>query len=385
MRALVAVLVVVVVAVVAVVVAGSARADDAEPVAPLIVESPTLTEGPVVGEPLAVGAPIVENADAADVTLRWERARGGGPFAPLVDAHASVYVPQVGDVDAFLRVCARVETAGGVAEACSAPSLPVRVADSPTPRLRLGRIVGLERIEHPFAGETVRADVDLGRWIVRSGDRLRLRGAIHGADVERAFVRLQPTVPGAARWAREAEAIVTPDGRVEATIVAGANSIVILRLASEAQVEPVEIRIGVVGVRPRIALRLGARSAGRDATGRRLIRDLRLLPGSTIAPGQSGLRLRWEGMLPGRRGATSVCRRVEGIVARVGGALRGRCAATGAWATARWRLVYDPGTDDPGATAWLAGTSAWVRPRTGRGANKGCATLPTWNSPRCNA
>lgn len=364
---------------------GFAQADEDDPVAPRIVEPPVLIADPVLGDPLPSMAPVVADAHADDVALQWERARGMDAFEAILHAHEAEYVPQPDDLEARLRICATVETAGGVAMACSEASEPVRDGRAPEPRLRLGRVVGLERIDHVLAGDQVRADVDLSRWIVRSGDRVRLRGTLVGRSIERATVRLEPTVPGAARFADEAEAIVAADGRIEATVQAGANSVVVLRLVAEEQTTPVEIRVGVLGVRPRIAVRLGARSAGRDAAGRRLIRDLRLLPGSAIAPHARGLRLRWEGILPGQRRPTSVCRRDEGVVAAANGALRGRCNATGAWSSARWRLVYDPGTDDPGTTAWLPAVSGWKRPRTSTGRPQACATLPAWNSPRCSA
>lgn len=362
-----------------------AFANDVDPVAPQILEPPELVTNPSIGQPLESTAPVVADAHADDIFLHWERARFAGSFEVIAGAHEAIYVPQPEDLDARLRVCATVETAGGEDAACSPASAPVADGRVPESRLRLGRVVGLERVEHAIGGGSVRADVDLARWVVRTGDRVRLRGTLSGETIERVTMRLEPTVPGAARWAAEAEAIVTTDGRVEATVRAGANSIVILQLFSEAHAGPIEVRVGVLGVRPRITLRLGARPAGRDAAGRRLIRDLRLLPGSVVAPHAPGLRLRWEGILPGQRRATSVCRRDEGVVARVDGALRGRCSATGAWSSARWRLVYDPGTDDPGATAWLPATSAWKRPRASTGGSQACATLPAWNSPRCSA
>jgi len=150
---------------------------------------------------------------------------------------------------------------------------------------------------------------------------------------------------------------------VRARLVARVNATVWLELSGDAQPVPTRVRLGVLGVRPRIGLRLGAHGDGRDGSGRALVRDLRVLPGSRVTPGAAGLRLRWEGILPGQRTGTAVCR--SGETARSGpdGALRGRCATQGAWASARWRLVYDPGVDDPGATAWLPAASAWTRPR----------------------
>ena len=127
------------------------------------------------------------------------------------------------------------------------------------------------------------------------------------------------------------------------------------------------IRLGVVGVRPRIDLVLGASADGRDGAGRPLIRDLRVLPGSILAPGMAGLRLLWEGKLPGDRTGTAVCRSAERVVSGPGGALRGACRTRGAWASARWRLVLDPGAG-PLSAPFLPARSAWVVPRIGSSA-----------------
>ena len=167
-----------------------------------------------------------------------------------------------------------------------------------------------------------------------------------------------------ARAALEAPAAIDALGRVTADVVPVANAVVWLEVAApDAATE--RIRLGVVGVRPRIALMLGARADGRDGAGRQLVRDLRILPGSELAPGVAGVRLAWEGMLPGDHTGTAVCRSDERVVSGAGGALRGGCRTRGAWASARWRLVLDPGTADPLAAPFLPARSAWTTPRVG--------------------
>ena len=299
-----------------------------------------------VGHPLTGVLPAVAGATADDLTLTWERSTPVG-FAAVPDAHDLTYVPTMADAGCRLRLAVVAETADGVAEARSEATEPVA---APPRRLRVG----------PSAGAPAR----LARWTVRAGDVVAVRGTVPAwaSDADTRVV-LEPTVP--VRPPASFIADVGESGAIAADVVPEVNAVVWLEVAT-ADRPAVRLRLGTVGVRPRIRLVLAAAPDGSGALGRPLVRDLRILPGSLVLPRLPGLRLTWEGRLPGERQGTAVCRTAERVVAGPGGVLRGGCRTRGAWASARWRLVADPGAGGVGATAYLPAASAWVQPRIER-------------------
>lgn len=313
---------------------------------PAVIAPPAVAGLAQIGAPLTADPPVVEDAAADDVTLTWERSTARG-FEVIADAHDATYTPTLADLGRRLRVHAAVETAAGLDEAWSVPTAPV--GGAPSARLRIG----------PEPGAPVR----LSRWTVTAGERIHVAGAIGAGDADAdATVVLEPTVPTRARV--EVPAAIDAAGRVQADIAPVVNAVAWLALTT-ADAAPTRIRLGVVGVRPRIRLVLGARGDGRDVMGHRLVRDLRLLRGSALEPGLAGLRLGWEGMLPGDRTGTAVCRTDERVTSGPGGVLRGGCRTRGAWATARWRLVLAPSSDDPLDAPFLPAASAWTLPHVG--------------------
>ena len=314
---------------------------------PSITASPEIAGTAAVGSRLAVTQLGLDQASVDDATYTWERSDGRG-FAEIADAHDGTYEATTADVAHRLRVHVVVETADGVDEAWSEPTEAVAYAVGHDGQaLRVG----------PAAGAPAR----LNRWVALAGEELRLTGAVDAALASAdARLVLEPTVPSYA--GAEAPVAIAATGMLAAVIQPTVNAVAWLELAPAGEATQ-RIRLGVVGVRPRIGLVLGARSDGRDASGRRLIRDLRILAGSTVAPGIAGLRLTWEGMLPGDRTGTAVCRSTERVISVANGRLRGGCRTRGTWSTARWRLVLDAGTANPLAAPFLPTASAWVVPR----------------------
>ena len=315
--------------------------------APTLVEPPTITGQPHVGEQLAAVEAQVDEATTDDMTITWERS-DGNRFTEITDAHESVYVPTVLDLGHRLRVHVVVETATGRDEGWSEPTAAVAYGSS--------RVTQAVRV-----GATPGAPASLDRWTVVAGESARLTGRL-APEFATANVRLvlEPTVPTYASV--EAPVSIDESGRIAADVTPTVNAHVWLEVAVQGEAAQ-RIALGLVGVRPRIHVVLGAQPDGRDGGGRRLIRDLRILSGSVIAPGVAGLRLSWEGKLPGDRTGTSVCRSGERVTSRVNGRLRGSCRTRGAWAAARWRLVLDPGTANPAAAPFLPAASAWIVPR----------------------
>lgn len=311
---------------------------------PSFAAAPVIRGDAAVGIALAVDPLRVAGATGDDVSLTWERSTAAG-YAAIDGAHDVAYIPTGADAGRRLRVHATVETSDGTAEAWSEATGEVRAAAAR--RVRIG----------PAAG----AAVALARWTVTAGDAVDVRGRLPAAlALADARLVLVPTVPAipASTFVASVDAL----GRVRAVVEPQANAVVWLEVAArDGSTE--RLRLGVVGVRPRIDLVLAASPDGRDGAGHRLIRDLRLLAGSAILPARRGIRLTWEGRLPGEREGTAVCRTAERVVSRAGGALRGGCRTRGAWSAARWRLVADPGGSDPGSTAYLPAASAWVAAR----------------------
>ncbi|MCX6391716.1 MAG: hypothetical protein NTX95_04390 [Actinobacteria bacterium] len=339
--------------------------------APTLVEPPTIAGQPHVGERLAVLAAQVDEATSDDMTITWERS-DGNRFTEITDAHESVYVPTVVDLGHRLRVHVVVETATGRDEGWSEPTAAVAYGPA--------RVTQVVRV-----GATPGAPASLDRWTVVAGASARLIGRL-APEFATADLRLvlEPTVPTYATV--EAPVSIDETGRIAADVTPTVNAHVWLEVALQGEAAQ-RIALGLVGVRPRIYVVLGAQPDGRDGGGRRLIRDLRILSGSVIAPGVAGLRLSWEGKLPGDRTGTSVCRFGERVTSRVNGRLRGSCRTRGAWAAARWRLVLDPGTANPAAAPFLPAASAWIVPRLGGvvaappqvpNLPRSSATLPPW-------
>ncbi len=347
-------------------VAGSAQA------APTIVAPPSIVGEAIVGRELSALDTLVDDASTADLTLSWERSTATGNYLAIEDAHDVTYTPTIADAGHRLRVHVGVETAEGSDAAWSEPTVSIRrAANDLHGPLRIG----------PERGAPLR----LRQWIVTAGGSVDITGSpdLTLRDAQLTLV-LEPTINSYDTV--EATLTMADDGRVHGTIVPLVNAVVWLelRIGEEATQR---LRIGVVGVRPRIDLRLAARPDGLDTRGRLLVRDLTLLRGSQIAPGIPGLRLTWQGILPGERTGTAVCRTGESIVSTARGAIAGSCSTRGAWSRARWRLVHDPGTSDPGAAPFLAAASAWIRPRlAGLPAAsvpvlpRAYATLPAWIS-----
>ena len=317
--------------------------------APSLVESPTIAGQPHVGERLTAVEAQVDEATTDDMTITWERS-DGNRFTEITDAHESVYVPTVLDLGHRLRVHVVVETATGRDEGWSEPTAAVAYGPA--------RVTQVVRV-----GATPGAPASLDRWTVVAGASVRLTGRL-APEFATADLRLvlEPTVPTYATV--EAPVSIDESGRIAADVTPTVNAHVWLEVAVQGEAAQ-RIALGLVGVRPRIHVVLGAQPDGRDGGGRRLIRDLRILSGSVIAPGVAGLRLSWEGKLPGDRTGTSVCRSGERVTSRVNGRLRGSCRTRGAWAAARWRLVLDPGTANPAAAPFLPAASAWIVPRLG--------------------
>ncbi len=339
--------------------AGSAQA------APVLVAPPSVGGEPFVGARLTAVDTQVDDAAPEDVTLTWERSGEHG-FEAIPEAHDAAYAPTIVDVGHRLRVHVMVETPTGVDEGWSEPTAAIGY--------RAGDVA-----ERPRIGPAAGAPARLSRWIVVAGDSVRLTGQVAaGLAAGEARLVLQPTVP--AYDAVEAPVTVSATGAVAAVVEPTVNASVWLELTPVGEATQ-RIRLGLVGVRPRIVVRLGARADGRDGAGRALIRDLRILDGSVIAPGVSGLQLSWEGRLPGERSGTAVCRSSERVASGARGRLRGGCRTRGSWSTVRWRLVLDPGTSDPAAAPFLPAASAWTAPILGRGPSD-VATLPTAGARR---
>jgi hypothetical protein len=339
---------------------------------PAVLEPPLIEGDPVVGATLTAGGLVLEGAEADDAFLQWERVDGGGEAEPIEGAHDADYRPTTADVGLRLRVRVEVETADGRAEAASATTAAVRPA-----AVRSDGGVG----PAPNA-----LGASLQRWTAVAGERLAVRGRV--VDAERVALVLEPTLAAYGALRVEEPLHVEVDGHLRGAVAPLVNSdawVVVERADGEVE----RHRIGLVGVRPRIALRLVATPDGRAADGRRLVRDLRVAHGSAVEPGIGGLRLAWEGILPGEREGTAACRTSERVASAADGRLRGSCATRGAWSSARWRLAFDPGTDDPRATPLLAGSSAWRRPALRQRAipvlPRACATLSTWSSPTSSA
>ncbi|MGA0123132.1 MAG: hypothetical protein ACO3KD_09070, partial [Gaiellales bacterium] len=292
----------------------------------------------------------------------------------------AIYRLGADDAGRFVRVRIVVETADGDDTASSAAVGPVRRSAAAVERLMIGAAARPDDLDVPW--------VTLSRWTVVAGGVLHVRGRLGALPADAALeLRLVPTVPAGPEVAVALSA--DAGGVVRGRVVPAVNAVAWLVVDRD---EVAAVRLGVVGVRPRIVARISARPDGKDGSGRPLVRDLRLGPGSRIAPDFAGLRLSWEGILPGERVGTAVCRASERVVSGAGGVLDGGCRTRGAWAAARWRLVYDPGTDDPGAAPFLAGTSAWSRPvrRSSRPAAipalpRACATLRAWISASSRA
>ena len=339
--------------------------------APTLVEPPTITGQAHVGEQLAAVEAQVDEATTDDMTITWERS-DGNRFTEITDAHESIYVPTVVDLGHRLRVHVVVETATGRDEGWSEPTAAVAYGSS--------RVTQAVRV-----GATPGAPASLDRWTVVAGASARLTGRL-APEFAAADLRLvlEPTVPTYATV--EVPVSIDDTGHIAADVTPTVNAYVWLEVALQGEAAQ-RIALGLVGVRPRIHVVLGAQPDGHDGGGRRLIRDLRILSGSVIAPGVAGLRLSWEGKLPGDRTGTSVCRSGERVTSRVNGRLRGSCRTRGAWAAARWRLVLDPGTANPAAAPFLPAASAWIVPRLGGvvaalpqvpNLPRSSATLPPW-------
>ncbi len=318
--------------------------------------APVITSPPIIGGEALVGLRLeaadtqVEEAMDVDLTLSWERSVDAGSFVEIPGAHDTTYLVVTADAGSRLRVHAVVETAEGRDESWSAATAPVARAsdaDQSGVRLRLG--------------PARNAPVALAQWVVTAGSEVAVSGQLPVDQLEvTAMIVLEPTVAGY----RLVRATLAGDerGRLNGTIVPLVNAVAWLEL-DHGLAAPQRIRLGAVGVRPQIRLRLAASHDGFDGQGRTLIRDLAVLPGSVVAPGVEGLRLSWEGILPGERRGTAVCRRSERVLSADAGVLHGNCATRGAWSRARWRLVYDPGTNDPGSSPYLSAASVWVRPQ----------------------
>jgi len=317
--------------------------------APSLVEPPSIVGQPFVGERLTAVEAQVGEATADDMTMTWERS-DGTRFIEITDAHETAYVPTVVDLGHRLRVHVVVETATGMDEGWSTPT--AAIAYGPARGTQKARV-----------GGTPGAPASLDRWTVIAGASVRLTGRL-APELAAADLRLVLESTVATYATVDAPVSIDESGRLTADITPAVNARVWLEVAVPGEATQ-RIGLGLVGVRPRIHVVLGARSDGRDGGGRRLIRDLRILSGSVITPGVAGLRLSWEGMLPGDRIGTSVCRSSERVTSRAGGHLRGGCRTRGAWATARWRLVLDPGTANPAAAPFLPAASAWIVPRLG--------------------
>jgi hypothetical protein len=340
--------------------------------APAITSPPVISGEALVGQRLEAEDTQVEEAMDIDLTISWERAVGGGSFVEIPGAHDTAYLVVAADAGSRLRVHVVVETADGRDESWSTATAPVARASDVDQygRLRLG------------PGRN--APVSLAQWVVTAGDDVAVSGQLPADQLEAtATIVLEPTVAGY----QPVRTTMAGDesGRLSGSIVPLVNAVAWLELDS-GLAAPQRIRLGVVGVRPQIRLRLAARRDGVDAQGRTLIRDLTLLSGSVVAPGVAGLRLSWEGILPGERRGTAVCRRSERVLSANTGALRGSCATRGAWSLARWRLLYDPGTSDPGSSPYLSATSVWVRPQLRArplsnvpNLPRAYATLRSWN------
>ena len=334
--------------------------------APVITSPPVIGGEAVVGQRLEATDTQVEEAMEIDLTLSWERSVDAGSFVEIPGAHDTAYLVATADAGSRLRVHVVVETAEGRDESWStATALVARASDADL-------------------GPVRNAPVALAHWVVTAGDDVAVSGQLPVDQLEAtATIVLEPTVAGY----QPVRTVVAGDesGRLSGSIVPLVNAVAWLELDSGLAV-PQRIRLGVVGVRPQIRLSLTASRDGIDAQGRTLIRDLALLPGSVVAPGVAGLRLSWEGILPGERRGTAVCRRSERVLSASTGALRGSCVTRGAWSRARWRLVYEPGTNDPGSSPYLSATSVWVRPQLRAlslpnvpNLPRAYATLRSWN------
>jgi hypothetical protein len=331
--------------------------------APTLVAAPAIAGEARVGEHLSAGDVIVDEAAPDDVSLTWERSDERG-YSEIADAHDRDYVPTAADVGHRLRVHVVVETAAGADDGWSDPTAAVVYGGATAESLRVGAVPG--------------APARLARWTVVAGDSVRLTGQL-SPELATADLRLllEPTVPTYATAV--APVAIDAAGRISADVTPIVNARAWLEVVPAGEAAQ-RIELGLVGVRPRIRVVLGARADGRDGSGRRLVRDLHLMPGSVVAPGVAGLRLTWEGMLPGEHTGTAVCRSAERVTSGTSGRLVGGCRTRGAWAAARWRLVLDPGTADPAAAPFLPAASAWVAPRL-----PGASAPQVPNLPRSSA
>ena len=321
--------------------------------APAITAPPTITGDALLGYRLDAPDTLVEEATDADLTLTWERSTDAGVFVEIPEAHDTSYVPEVADVGRRLRVHVVVETAAGGDEAWSTPTAPV------------ARDANAADSEEPLtAGAVAKAPVKLAQWVVTAGSSVAVIGQLPADQLhDAAHVELEATVAG---HSTVVATLAADDyGHVSGDITPTVNAVAWLVLESDLGVTN-RIRLGVVGVRPQIRLRLAATRDGLDARGRTMIRGLKVLPGSIVSPGMAGLRLCWVGILPGEQRGTAVCRSSERVLSGAAGILHGGCGTRGAWSKARWRLVYDPGTTDLAASPFLAAASVWVRPQLGR-------------------
>ncbi|MSO46600.1 MAG: hypothetical protein EXQ67_00725 [Thermoleophilia bacterium] len=317
--------------------------------APTITSPPTISGEAIVGDRLEAFDTLIDEATDADLTLTWERSMEGIGFVAIPAAHDPSYLVDGADSGRRLRVHVVVETAAGTDEAWSTPTALVAHASDAVAHggpLKAGSVDG--------------TPVRLAQWVVTAGTRVAITGQLptDRLDAE-AQVVLEATVAGHGPVATLLTA--NEHGHVSGVITPTVNAVAWLVLESGFEA-PQRIRLGVVGVRPQIQLRLAASRDGVDAQGRALVRDLTLLAGSVVAPGVAGLRFSWEGILPGEQRGTAVCRSGERVQSVDAGLLRGGCSTRGAWSRARWRLVYDPGTSDLAASPFLRTNSHWVRP-----------------------
>ena len=315
--------------------------------APAILSPPDIVGEPRVGSQLAVTDVQLAAAMVDDMTITWERSGEHG-FSEIPEAHDARYVPVAADLGHRLRVHIVVETAEGTDEGWTQPTAAVGYGSARNATaVRVGAVPG--------------APAQLARWIVTAGTSTHLAGRL-APELATADLRLvlEPTVPTYA--VVQVPVVIDEFGRLSAEVTPTVNARVWLEVAPADEATQ-RIELGLVGVRPRIRVVLSAQPDGHDQGGRALIRDLHLLSGSVIAPGVAGLRLSWEGMLPGDRTGTAVCRSVERVTSGGNGRLLGGCKTRGAWAAARWRLVLESGTDDPAAAPFLPAASAWVVPR----------------------
>ena len=245
--------------------------------APTITSPPVINGEALVGQRLVAVNTQVDEAMDIDLTISWERAVDDGGFVGIPGAHDTAYLVNAADAGCRLRVHVVVETADGKDESWSMATAPVARASDVDQhgRLRLG----------PARS----APAALARWVVTAGADVAVSGQLPAAQLEAtATIVLESTVAGY----QSVRTTMAGDesGRLSGSIVPLVNAVVWLEL-DNGLAAPQRIRLGVVGVRPQIRLRLAARRDGVDAQGRTLIRDLALLPGSVVAPGVASFEL----------------------------------------------------------------------------------------------